>query len=64
MKAKIPGASEATFRELADKAKALWEGEVFQLPAQLCGEQLCDLVLETFARQIRERQVVGILANA
>jgi hypothetical protein len=38
--------------------------EILELPAELVGEQLGDAVLEAFTLEVRERQVVGILAHA
>src|SRR3989449_8507987 len=58
------GAGIAPAQRVANESHALREPRVLERPSQLARQQLGNLVLEAFARAVREGKVVRVLADA
>jgi hypothetical protein len=58
------GVGVASAQRVADEAHPLRKPRVLERPSQIARQELGNLVLEAFARAVRERQVVRILADA
>jgi hypothetical protein len=54
----------AVLERVADETLPLCPPRIGDLLAELCADKLSQLVLETFARLIGERKIVGVSAHS